>query len=174
MKKKLIYLFLSFMFTLSMSAQEQKFSPEKFDADLQGFITSQAKLTPQEATKFFPIYKEMQGKQRALYEKQRILGMQRPHDESSCLKAIRERDALDLELKRIQQNYHEKFLEIIPASKLYDVIKAEDRFHRRMIRRFNYTNTQTPQVPQTPQMNNNNNNRKWNWPGRQGNNPKKD
>ena len=173
MKKKLIYLFLSFMFTLSMSAQEQKFSPEKFDADLQGFITSQAKLTPQEATKFFPIYKEMQGKQRALYEKQRILGMQRPHDESSCLKAIRERDALDLELKRIQQNYHEKFLEIIPASKLYDVIKAEDRFHRRMIRRFNYTNTQTPQVPQTPQMNNNNN-RKWNWPGRQGNNQKKD
>ena len=170
---KLVYLFLSFMFTLSMSAQEQqKFSPEKFDADLQGFITSQAKLTPQEATKFFPIYKEMQGKQRALYEKQRILGMQNPHDESSCLKAIRERDAIDLELKRIQQNYHEKFLEIIPASKLYDVIKAEDRFHRRMIRRFNYTNTQTPQVPQTPQMNNNN--RRWNWPGRQGNNQKKD
>lgn len=170
MKKKLIYLLISLMFTLSIGAQnQQKFSPEKFDAELHDFITSQAKLTPQEATKFFPIYKEMQGKQRAIYEKQRILGMQRPHDESSCLKAIRERDAIDLELKRIQQCYHEKFLEIMPASKLYEVLQAEDRFHRRMLRRFNRPNTQMPQMNQ---QNQGNQNQQWRWPGggnRQGN-----
>jgi hypothetical protein len=170
MKKKLIYLIISLMFTLNIGAQnQQKFSPEKFDAELHEFITSQAKLTPQEATKFFPIYKEMQGKQRAIYEKQRILGMQRPHDESSCLKAIRERDAIDLELKRIQQCYHEKFLEIMPASKLYEVLKAEDRFHRRMLRRFNRPNTQMPQMNQ---QNQGNHNQQWRWPGggnRQGN-----
>lgn len=170
MKKKLIYLLISLMFTLNIGAQnQQKFSPEKFDAELHEFITSQAKLTPQEATKFFPIYKEMQGKQRAIYEKQRILGMQRPHDESSCLKAIRERDAIDLELKRIQQCYHEKFLEIMPASKLYEVLKAEDRFHRRMLRRFNRPNTQMPQMNQ---QNQGNHNQQWRWPGggnRQGN-----
>ena len=158
------------MFTLNIGAQnQQKFSPEKFDAELHEFITSQAKLTPQEATKFFPIYKEMQGKQRAIYEKQRILGMQRPHDESSCLKAIRERDAIDLELKRIQQCYHEKFLEIMPASKLYEVLQAEDRFHRRMLRRFNRPNTQMPQMNQ---QNQGNHNQQWRWPGggnRQGN-----
>lgn len=170
MKKKLIYLLISLMFTLNIGAQnQQKFSPEKFDAELHEFITSQAKLTPQEATKFFPIYKEMQGKQRAIYEKQRILGMQRPHDESSCLKAIRERDAIDLELKRIQQCYHEKFLEIMPASKLYEVLQAEDRFHRRMLRRFNRPNTQMPQMNQHNQ---GNHNQQWRWPGggnRQGN-----
>ena len=170
MKKKLIYLLISLMFTLNIGAQnQQKFSPEKFDAELHEFITSQAKLTPQEATKFFPIYKEMQGKQRAIYEKQRILGMQRPHDESSCLKAIRERDAIDLELKRIQQCYHEKFLEIMPASKLYEVLQAEDRFHRRMLRRFNRPNTQMQQMNQ---QNQGNHNQQWRWPGggnRQGN-----
>ena len=170
MKKKLIYLLISLMFTLNIGAQnQQKFSPEKFDAELHEFITSKAKLTPQEATKFFPIYKEMQGKQRAIYEKQRILGMQRPHDESSCLKAIRERDAIDLELKRIQQCYHEKFLEIMPASKLYEVLQAEDRFHRRMLRRFNRPNTQMPQMNQHNQ---GNQNQQWRWPGggnRQGN-----
>ena len=170
MNKKLIYLLISLMFTLNIGAQnQQKFSPEKFDAELHEFITSQAKLTPQEATKFFPIYKEMQGKQRAIYEKQRILGMQRPHDESSCLKAIRERDAIDLELKRIQQCYHEKFLEIMPASKLYEVLQAEDRFHRRMLRRFNRPNTQMPQMNQ---QNQGNQNQQWRWPGggnRQGN-----
>ena len=37
---------------------EQQFSPEKFEAQMQEFITKEAKLTPEDATKFFPLYKE--------------------------------------------------------------------------------------------------------------------
>ena len=117
--------------------QPPKFSPEKFQADLEQFITKEACLTPQEAAKFFPVYKEMQVKQRAVYDRQRQLGWGKPADEKGCEKAIRQRDEYDLELKRIQQTYHNKFLSIISASKLYDVIKAEDRFHRQMLRGWN-------------------------------------
>ena len=117
--------------------QPPKFSPEKFQADLEQFITKEACLTPQEAAKFFPVYKEMQAKQRAVYDRQRQLGWGKPADEKGCEKAIRQRDEYDLELKRIQQTYHNKFLSIISASKLYDVIKAEDRFHRQMLRGWN-------------------------------------
>ena len=117
--------------------QPQKFSPEKFQADLEQFITKEACLTPQEAAKFFPVYKEMQAKQRTVYERQRQLGFGKPADEKGCEKAIRQRDEYDLELKRIQQTYHNKFLSIISASKLYDVLKAEDRFHRQMLRGWN-------------------------------------
>ena len=117
--------------------QTQKFSPEKFQADLEQFITKEACLTPQEAAKFFPIYKEMQSKQRAVYERQRQLGWGKPTDEKGCEKNIRQRDEYDLELKRIQQTYHNKFLSVISASKLYDVLKAEDRFHRQMLRGWN-------------------------------------
>ena len=117
--------------------QQQKFSPEKFQADLEQFITKEACLTPQEAAKFFPIYKEMQAKQRTVYERQRQLGFGKPADEKGCEKNIRQRDEYDLELKRIQQTYHNKFLSVISASKLYDVINAEDRFHRQMLRGWN-------------------------------------
>ena len=117
--------------------QPQKFSPEKFQADLEQFITKEACLTPQEAAKFFPIYKEMQAKQRTVYERQRQLGFGKPADEKGCEKNIRQRDEYDLELKRIQQTYHNKFLSVISASKLYDVINAEDRFHRQMLRGWN-------------------------------------
>ena len=117
--------------------QAPKFSPEKFQADLEQFITKEACLTPREAAKFFPIYKEMQAKQRAVYERQRQLGWGKPADEKGCEKAIRQRDEYDLELKRIQQTYHNKFLSVISASKLYDVLKAEDRFHRQMLRGWN-------------------------------------
>jgi len=146
---KKIYFTLTLLLTaLCISAQgyqpSQKFSPEKFDADLQEFIIREAHLTPAEAEKFFPVYKEMQFKQRGIFFKQRELGMQKPQDENGCKRAIVERDGLELEMKRIQQTYHAKFLDILPATKVYDVLSAEDKFHRRMIRGFRHNNHFAP------------------------------
>ena len=141
--KKLTFIFLSLLLALTVTAQEghprgERFSPEKFQAALEQFITKEACLTPQEAAKFFPIYTEMQAKQRAIFERQRQLAKVKPTDEKGCEKAIRQRDEYDLELKRIQQTYHNKFLSVISASKLYDVLGAEDRFHRQMLRGWNH------------------------------------
>ena len=85
--KRLTVTLLSLALVLVVSAQgfrpqpQPKFSPEKFQADLEQFITKEACLSPQEAAKFFPIYKEMQAKQRAVYERQRQLGWGKPADE---------------------------------------------------------------------------------------------
>ena len=143
--KKLLFIWMLLVVTMVADAQNagsvpQRFSPEKFQADLEQYITKEACLTPKEAAKFFPIYKEMQVKQRGVFERQRKLGFVKPTDEKGCEKAIRQRDEFDLELKRIQQTYHNKFLSIISASKLYDVINAEDRFHRQMLRGWNRGN----------------------------------
>ena len=135
--KRPIALFLSLLLTLAVGAQQQKqqkFSPEKFDAELQQFITNEACLTPQEAAQFFPVYREMQKKQRALYDRQRQRGKIKPADDKGCEQAIKQRDEIELELKRIQQSYHNRFLSIVSASKLYDIIKAEDRFHRQKMK----------------------------------------
>jgi len=141
--KKISFIFFSLLLTIAITAQDGRqrpgrFSPERFQAALEQFITKEACLTPQEAAKFFPIYKEMQAKQRAIFELQRKLAKVKPTDEKGCEKAIRQRDEYDLELKRIQQTYHNKFLSVISASKLYDVLKAEDRFHRQMLRGWNF------------------------------------
>lgn len=127
------------MLALCLHAQEgngpQRFSPDKFDAELRQFITSEAKLTEQEAAKFFPVYKEMQAKQRVVFGRQKSLVVSKPEGEKACLEAIRQRDENDLEMKRIQQTYHEKFLELLPASKVYAILRAEVMFHRRMLKR---------------------------------------
>ena len=119
------------------NGQPQRFSPEQFQADLEAFITKEAGLSQQEAEAFFPIYKEMQDKQRELFDKQRELAKVKPSDEQGCRKAISESDEIDLELKRIQKTYHLRFLNHMSASKLYDVLQAEMRFHRRMMRNWN-------------------------------------
>ena len=82
--KRLQLLFFAFAFALCLPAQEvnkpEQFSPEKFDAELRQFITNEAKLTEQEAAKFFPVYKEMQAKQRAVFARQRAQLMNKPEE----------------------------------------------------------------------------------------------
>lgn len=138
--KRLYTLTLCLLIAVLAFSQKQdngrRFSPEKFDAELQQFIVQEAHLTPQESAKFFPVYKEMQHKQRAIYDRMRKKGWIKPQDEEACRRAIRDRDEADVELKRIQQTYHNKFLDILPSSKVYDIIEAEDRFHRRMLKRW--------------------------------------
>lgn len=114
--------------------QQQRFSPERFEAELQQFITNEAHLTAEEAARFFPVYQEMKQKQRQLFDRQRELGRVKPQDEAGCMNAIKERDEVELQQKNVQQTYHNKFLELIPASKVYDILKAEDHFYRRMMR----------------------------------------
>ena len=112
MKRLLFTLSVAFLLSVSAFADEpQKFSPEKFQAEMEQFITKEACLTPEEAAKFFPLLREMH--------------------KNDCKKVVQQRDVYELELKNIQQTYHNKFFSVLPASKVYDVIKAEDRFYRR-------------------------------------------
>jgi len=122
------------MFMLNVHAQQPKFSPEKFESELVAYVTKEACLSQQDAASFIPIYKEMREKQRLLFIRQRNLTKNKPQDEKGYLKAIKDRDDIEVELKNLQRSYHEKFLKILPASKVYDILKAEDRFHRRMMK----------------------------------------
>lgn len=146
MKKLLIFILFSVTFSAVSAQGEQpsKFSPKDFECQLKQFIIKEAGLTPQEASDFFPVYKEMQKKQRALYDRQRQIAKIKPVDEKGCEKAIREYDNIEIELKRVQQAYHLKFLDVLPASKVYDVIKAEYRFHRRMLKKMTHERHKKP------------------------------
>ena len=126
---------LQLLMAVTVSAQgHQKFSPEKFDADLEKFVTEQAKLSQQEADKFFPLFREMHQKQRAVYRKIRQATKQKPADDKACEATLKECDKLNIELREIEQHYHQKMMKAIPAQKVYDAIMAESRFHRRMMR----------------------------------------
>jgi hypothetical protein len=121
------------LLTLMVSAQDQKkFSPEKFQADLEEFITKEAHFDQQEAAKFFPLLRELHAKQRAIYGRMRQTP--KPGDDAKCAEAIREWDKANIELKQLDQQYHKKMMQVVPASKLFDAIMAESRFHRKMMK----------------------------------------
>ena len=136
MKQTAIILILQLLMVLSVRAQggQQKFSPEKFDADMEKFVTEQAKFTPQEADRFFPLFREMHQKQRAVYHKIRQATKQQPADDKACETTLKECDKLNIELRQIEQTYHLKMMKAVPAKKVYDAIMAESNFHRNMMR----------------------------------------
>ncbi len=135
MRTTIISLFL-LVFTLAATAQDKHhFDPAKFKAEMEQYITVEACLTPSEAAALFPLYDEMKKEMRGLFNKMRKLKQLKPSDEQGCKEAVAKMDQLDLEMKQLQMNYHARFLTLIPASKLFDVIVAEDRFHRQAMRR---------------------------------------
>lgn len=140
MKALWLSLFHLFTFSPLMAQENRKFSPEKFQAEMEQFITKEANLTPEEAAKFFPLFREMQQKQRAIFEKVRKEGFVKPVDDASCRKLVERRDANELEQKKIQQLYHQKFFTVISPSKVFDVLIAEERFHRRAFRNWGQGN----------------------------------
>lgn len=94
------------------------FNPAKFEADLEQFITVNACLSPSQAASFFPVYRQMMKKQRALFDEMRRLRMTNPKDNEACEEAIRKQDELDIQIKQLQQEYHGRFLMMLPANKL--------------------------------------------------------
>ena len=142
MKKILISMMCLLLGVVAQAQEVRKFSPEKFQAEMEQFITKEAGLTAEEAAKFFPLYREMLQKQRAIFEKVRKEGFTKPVDDATCRKLVERRDACELEQKKIQQTYHQKFFSVISPSKVFDVLIAEERFHRRAFRNWGQGNRQ--------------------------------
>lgn len=111
------------------------FNPAKFEADLEQFITVNACLSPSQAASFFPVYRQMMKKQRALFDEMRRLRMINPKDNEACEEAIRKQDELDIQIKQLQQEYHGRFLMMLPANKVLAIIKAEEKFHRQIFKK---------------------------------------
>lgn len=111
------------------------FDPRRFEAELEQYIVTKAGLTPTESAKFFPVYRKMGKKMRMLFDEMRRYHHVNPKDNDACTEAIRRQDEIDIELKQLQQEYHAKFMTILPASKVLSIIKAEGDFHRQAFRK---------------------------------------
>lgn len=138
-KKKCKLLVIMLWASVVVMAQPPKkrppFNPAKFEAELEQFITINAGLTPAEASKFFPVYRQMMKKQRTYFDEIRRFRQVNPKDNNACAEAIRKQDELDIQIKLLQQEFHARFMTLLSPSKVFDVIKAEEKFHRQMFKK---------------------------------------
>lgn len=142
--KKLIYIIIFTLAALPMLAQEEEQTQqhehdpkvkERIQAARIAYITDQLGLTPEEAEKFWPIYREFSEKRQNLQKQYRE--MKRNPDPNKTTEE-NEKDLVDVGFKLKQQeldlekDYSGRLLKVISAQKLRSLPEAEKRF-RQMI-----------------------------------------
>ena len=143
MKKTFFASLLLFLAVLTVSAQEQQnkrphFSPEEFQAKQKTYITEKAGLTPEEAEAFFPLFFELQKKKFELernarkdFRKQR--GEQMTEEE--CRDFVYKMADTKIEIAKLEREYTDKYLEVLPPCKLRRVQHAEGMFQRDLMKK---------------------------------------
>lgn len=127
---------ITLLLVVVAAAAEHDFNPRRFQADMETFIVKEAGLTPVQIDKFLPLFREMQTKQRALFDEMRqYRSMADFGDDNACARAIHRMDNIDVQIRRIQQQYHRKFLAVLPGRVVMKILRAEDCFLRRAFRR---------------------------------------
>ena len=135
---------LAFVATASLSiAQEnatkrRHFSPEEFQAKQREYITNKAELTPAEADAFFPLFFELQNKKFGLERNTRKEISVRKHqemNEEQCRTFVNKMAELKIEIAKLEKEYTEKYLNVLPACKLMRVQHAENSFQRDLMKR---------------------------------------
>ena len=140
MKKLILILALiccSTTFIVAQTQQKKPFSHEEFCKRQKEFITKHAKLTPEEAEKFFPLFFELQKNKWEINKEARKRvkkeqGQQLADEDYN--KLVNEIADAKIEIAKLEKSYIEKYLKIIPARKILDVQRAEDRFQREIIK----------------------------------------
>jgi hypothetical protein len=140
--KKIIILCVGLLITASAFAQDEEpvvidpKAQEKIKAARIAFITERLGLTPAEAEKFWPVYREFSLKREELRKQYRD---NRKNPDPNKTVDQNEKEALDLGL-RLKQNeldlekeYSGKLLNVVPAQKVMALRGAEHDFRKLLI-----------------------------------------
>lgn len=114
-----------------------QFSAAEYSKQQQKFFTEKAELTEQEAQAFFPLYNELQQKKRQLNMEIRRIMRQEPGTamtEEQSLKAINARAQTNIKIAELENEYLEKFKQVLPASKILKIQNAEEQFNSQLLK----------------------------------------
>ena len=126
----------------------QQLTREEFRARQQAYITEKAGLTPQEAEAFFPLYFELQDRKHQLNEEAWQLMREGKKENltddryDEIMEGVYDaRIASD----RLEKTYYGKFKKILSSKKIYQVQRAEMRFHRELLKGMRGKGRRAPQ-----------------------------
>ncbi len=117
-------------------ASEQK--KKKIEAIKVAYLTNVLELSVEESQAFWPVYNELQDKQRELRSEQSRTFKDLEDDEISdkaLKKMIYSMAEVEIGIAKLRKSYLDDFIKIIGAKKNAQLIRAEKEFGRRMMER---------------------------------------
>ena len=132
--------FICILFSNSLLYAQSKsnhISREDFKNRQKEYFIKKVELTPTEAEKFFPIYFELQDK-KAEYNKEVWnnirKGNQKNVTDSEYAKISEDIIKTKITIDKLELEYLEKYKKVLSPKKIYNIQRAEMRFHRDLIK----------------------------------------
>lgn len=147
MKRLSTFIILCAICCLAVAQDNKKFSPQKYQEELEQYIVKEAGFSKKETETFLSMMRENDKKKRSMLHEMRKLGRDKQESDDYCRKIIIQRDNIEMKVKKLQKDFHEKLLEQLPASKVLKAIKAEERFHRRQLRKWSHNPPGNKRMP---------------------------
>lgn len=143
MKKPLFLSLFLFLAAIASNAQEARrdrphFSPEEFQEKQRTYITEKADLSPEEADAFFPLFFELQKMKFELEHDSRKNFKKRCNEnisEEECRNIVYHMADTKVEIAKLEREYTDKYLEVLPACKVRKVLHAECTFQRDLMKK---------------------------------------
>jgi hypothetical protein len=155
--KNIVILFIGILFATSAFSQEEEMikqdpkAQEKIKAARIAFITERLALTPDEAEKFWPIYREFSMKRMEL-KKQFQTKRNTPDPSKTTEQNEKENIEYGLQLRQkeldLEKEYSSKLLNVIPPQKVMELRGAEDDFRKLVIKQIQKRQTMQEQRQQ--------------------------
>ena len=107
----------------------------KIEAQRIAFITEVLDLSPEESQKFWPLYNEYMQKARLLNKEQKEHRPQRGITDEEATKSIDFFFANEQKKLTLKKNYYDKFMMILPSTKVVKLHFAENKFKKKLLKR---------------------------------------
>ena len=144
MKRTLHILVLLILCSVSVvQAQNRPMNKQQFRERQKNFLIEKAKLTPEEAKAFFPLYFELQEKKHNL--NQEAWGKLRREQkekltDSEYSKMIDDVAKARIAADQLEYEYLQEYKKILSAKKIYRIQRAEMHFHRDLLKCYRHSN----------------------------------
>lgn len=139
---KLFFSMLALLMMTSLNAQPEpgpepgpgrQMMQERIESQRIAYITQKLELTPDESTKFWPIYNEYRAKEQELRKAARPEGGVRDLSDADAEKVIEQHFATEEKLLDLKREYYGKLKSAIPAHKIARLVPVEMEFNRMVL-----------------------------------------
>lgn len=136
--KRYVYIIAALLLTFTIAqAQEKRLTKEEFQQKQREFITRCAGLTETEADQFFPLYFELQKKKEDINGKMwdnMHKGKDQELTEQEYADILETVAKLRISSDQLELDYLHKFGKFLSSKKIFEVQRAEVRFHHELLR----------------------------------------
>lgn len=133
------------LFTVSVMGQtdiNQQQKREQIKSLKVGYITTELNLTPDESTKFWPLYNAFEEKQRELRKQKlnnyldKVNSTNDKLSEKEATTLLNQIESTEEEIYQLRKKFITSLKSILPATKILKLKKAEEEFSRKLLKQY--------------------------------------